>query len=158
MKHIKLFENFSEEEKPKSITIEFNNDTFRKEYIYTLSKNDSSAIVYHNRNWFNLEEGELKLEDGYYYPIYKCITDLKRFRESKLTEGAYIMYLSYDKERNEVLISMSSEQVSLDMTGSSSSESFKSLSNAKNWYTKFVNGCRVGEVDNRGYFKIVEVK
>ena len=52
---------------------------------------------------------------------------------------------------------MSSEQVSLDMTGSSSSESFKSLSNAKNWYTKFVNGCKVGELDNRGYFKIVEV-
>jgi hypothetical protein len=53
---------------------------------------------------------------------------------------------------------MSSEQVSLDMTGSSSSESFKSLSNSKNWYTKFVNGCKVGEVDNGGYFKIVEVK
>jgi hypothetical protein len=134
------------------------NDNFVKEYITSLSKNDNSAIVSHNRNWFNLKEGELKLQDGYYYPIYKCITDLKRYRESKLTEGAYIMYLSYDKERNEVLISMSSEQVSLDMIGSSSPESFESLSDDKNWYTKFVNGCKVGEVDNRGYFKIVEVK
>ena len=156
MKHIKLFENFSEEEKPKSITIELTNDNFIKEY------KTGNEFTYHSRgladgNWNKLQNGELTLENGYYYPVFRCITDLEKFRESKFKLGAYIIYLSYSKEHNEVLILMSNENLDIDITSSNSQDKFKSLSNAKNWYTKFEK-VEVGEVDNRGYFKIVELK
>ena len=157
MKHIKLFENFSEEEKPKSITIELIGvSNFIKQY-----KKDVCDFTYHSRgladgNWSKLQDGELTLENGYYYPLFRCITDLEKFRESKFKEGGYIIYLSYDKEHNEVLVLVSND-LSLDMTSSNNSDKFESLSNAKNWYTKF-DKIEVGQTDHRGYFKIVEVK
>ncbi len=158
MKHIKLFENFSEEEKPKSITIELIDlSKFINQY------KTGNEFNYHSRgladgNWSKLQNGELTLENGYYYPMFRCITDLEKFRESKFKLGAYIIYLSYSKEHNEVLISMSNESLDMDITSSNGQDKFKSLSdNARHWYTKFKK-VEAGEVDGRGYFKIVEVK
>ena len=155
MKHIKLFEGFSKEEKPNSITITVTNDNFKKQYI------TGNEFTYHSSgladgNWSKLHNGELTLENGYYYPMFRCITDLEKFRESKFKLGAYIIYLSYNKEHNEVLILMSND-LSVDMTGNNNQDKFKSLTDATNWITKFKK-LEVGEVDDRGFFKIVDIK
>jgi len=79
----------------------------------------------------------------------------KKFRESRYTEGFYIIYLSYFKESN--VVSILSSNTHIDMTGNNNQDKFKSLADATNWNTEFEK-LEAGEVDDRGYFEIISVK
>ena len=151
---VKLNED-EENPKPNYITIGFNNkDKFMNQY------KTGTEFTYHSRglaegNYTRLLNGELVLENGYYYPIFRCITDLSKFKESRYTEGFDIIYLSYFKESNTVSILSSNKNI--DMTGDNNQDKFKSLPDATNWNTYFEK-LEAGEVDDRGYFVIVAVK
>jgi hypothetical protein len=159
-----LNENEVENAKPSYITIGFyNQDKFMNQY------KTGNEFTYHANglaegNYRKLLNGKLELENGYYYPIFRCITDLKKFRESRyresrytegFTEGFYIIYLSYFKESN--VVSILSSNTHIDMTGNNNQDKFKSLADATNWNTEFEK-LEAGEVDDRGYFKIISVK
>jgi len=144
-----------ENAKPSYITIGFNNkDKFINQY------KTGNEFTYHANglaegNYRKLLNGKLELENGYYYPIFRCITDLKKFRESRYTEGFYIIYLSYFKESN--VVSILSSNTHIDMTDNNNQDKFKSLADATNWNTEFEK-LEAGEVDDRGYFEIISVK
>ena len=153
--YIEGFDHSNENLKPGSITIGFNNrDKFMNQY------KTGNEFTYHSRglaegNYNRLLNGELVLRNGYYYPIFRCITDLSKFKESRYTEGFNIIYLSYFKESN--VVSILSSNKNIDMTGNNNQDKFKSLPDATNWNTKFEK-LEAGEVDDRGYFEIVAVK
>jgi hypothetical protein len=144
-----------ENAKPSSITIAFNNgDKFMEQY------KTGDEFTYHakglaNGNYSKLQNGELELENSYYYPMFRCVTDSEKFRESKFKLGAYVIYLSYSKENNEIAISTSNKFI--DITSSNSPDKFKNLADATNNITKFEK-LEAGKVDDRGYFKIISVK
>ena len=147
-----------ENPKPSYITIGFNNQSkFMKQY-----KTDGGKVgdfTYHDNrnggNWSKLQNGELELENGYCYPMFRCVTDSEKFEKSKYTEGFNIVYLRYLKENNEVSILISNE--SIDMTGNNNQDKFKSLADATKFETQFEK-VEAGEIDDRGYFEIVAVK
>ena len=153
--YIEGFDDSNENLKPGSITIGFNNiDKFMNQY------KTGNEFTYHSRglaegNYRRLLNGELVLEDGYYYPIFRCITDLSKFKESRYTEGFYIIYLSYFKESS--VVSILSSNTHIDMTGHNNQDKYESLTDATNWSTQFEK-LEAGEVDDRGYFEIISVK
>ena len=153
--YIEEFGDGSENTKPGSITIGFiNKDKFMNQY------KTGNEFTYHSRgladgNYTRLLNGELVLVDGYYYPIFRCITDLSKFKESRYTEGFYIIYLSYFKENN--VVSILSSNTHIDMTGDNNQDKYESLTDATNWNTQFEK-LEAGEVDDKGYFEIISVK
>jgi hypothetical protein len=153
--YIEEFGDGNENTKPGSITIGFiNKDKFMNQY------KTGNEFTYHSRgladgNYRRLLNGELVLVDGYYYPIFRCITDLSKFKESRYTEGFYIIYLSYFKENN--VVSILSSNTHIDMTGDNNQDKYESLTDATNWNTQFEK-LQAGEVDDRGYFEIISVK
>ena len=153
--YIEEFGDGNENTKPGSITIGFiNKDKFMNQY------KTGNEFTYHSRgladgNYSRLLNGELVLVDGYYYPIFRCITDLSKFKESRYTEGFYIIYLSYFKENN--VVSILSSNTHIDMTGNNNQDKYESLTDATNWNTQFEK-LEAGEVDDKGYFEIISVK
>ena len=153
--YIEEFGDGNENTKPGSITIGFiNKDKFMNQY------KTGNEFTYHSRgladgNYSRLLNGELVLVDGYYYPIFRCITDLSKFKESRYTEGFYIIYLSYFKENN--VVSILSSNTHIDMTGDNNQDKYESLTDATNWNTQFEK-LEAGEVDDKGYFEIISVK
>ena len=156
--YIEGFDDSNENLKPGSITVGFyNKDKFMNQY------KTGNEFTYHSRglaegNYSRLLNGELVLRNGYYYPIFRCITDLPKFKEtmkSRFPEGFYIIYLSYFKESS--VVSILSSNTLIDMTGDNNTAEFESLPDATNWNTKFEK-LEAGEVDERGYFEIISVK
>ena len=151
MKHIKLFENFSEEEKPKSITIELT-DKFKEnmqESSETTNGNKGFATVsskielWSNRGQYNL----VKIGTKPY--------DIKR-------DLQFDFWASYRPKANEIYVNQSNSTAKDLENSLLKGDSIPSTAGivsklTPGYYCKFENGFKVGEVDHRGFFKIVEV-
>ena len=153
MKHIKLFENFAEEEKPKSITIELT-DEF-KDHMKQSSETTSGNKGYTND--FTLPE---LWNNGDRYNFVKVGTipyDIKR-------DLQFDFWASYNPKANEIYVSQSNSTAKdLEENSLLNSDSIPSTAGVVSkltpgYYCKFNNGFKVGEVDHRGFFKIVAVK
>ena len=153
MKHIKLFENFAEEEKPKSITIELT-DEF-KDHMKQSSETTSGNKGY--ANGFTLPE---LWNNGDRYNFVKVGTipyDIKR-------DLQFDFWASYNPKANEIYVSQSSSKAKdLEENSLLNSDSIPSTAGVVSkltpgYYCKFNNGFKVGEVDHRGFFKIVDIK
>ena len=152
MKHIKLFENFSEEEKPTSITIELTDEFKERMKEQKNSDGDEGFISIGTKK-------ELS-NNGNSYNLVKVGTipyDVKR-------DLQFDFWASYRPKADEIYVNQSSATAK-DLGANSSLEDNYIFSTAgivsklePGYYCKFKNGFKVGEVDDRGYFKIVAVK
>ena len=151
MKHIKLFENFSEEEKPKSITIELT-DKF-KEHMQ-----ESSETTNGNKGFAT---GRSKIElwsNRGQYNLVKIGTipyDIKR-------DLQFDFWASYRPKADEIYVNQSNSTAKDLENSMLKDDSIPSTAGIVSklepgYYCKFENGFKVGEVDHRGYFKIVKV-
>jgi hypothetical protein len=150
MKYIKLFENFSEEEKPKSITIELT-DEFKKKMKESKNTDGNEGFtsygskieLYNNGNRYNLVK------------VGTIPYDVKR-------DLQFDFWASYRPDANEIYVDQSSATAkdlenSL-LKGNSIPSTAGIVSKlTSGYYCKFENGFKVGEVDHRGYFKIVKI-
>ncbi len=151
MKYIKLFENFSEEEKPKSITIELTDEFEKSMAEYKNSDNQKgftnslSAIeLYSNGDSYNMVK------------VGTIPWDIKRDIQQDY-------WASYRPNANEIYVNISSasnEEIENSLLKGDSIPSTAGIVSKLNpgYYCKFENGFKVGEVDHRGFFRIVSVK
>ena len=162
MKHIKLFEGYEiGEEAPFSITIELT-DEFEEHTKQ--SKNSDGA-----RGYTSMVSPITLVNNGERYNMVKVATipwDIQRNIQ-------FDFWASYKPQANEIYVTQSSATVNdlkrlndaayrdelrsgqpiLSDTGENGNSLF-----SPGYYCKFENGFKVGEVDHRGYFRIVEVK
>jgi hypothetical protein len=152
MKYIKLFENFSEEEKPLSITIELT-DEFKKKMKESKNTDGNEGFasygskieLYNNGTRYNLEK------------VGTIPYDVKR-------DLQFDFWASYRPNANEIYVDQSNStakdlEENYLLKGNSIPSTAGIVSKlTSGYYCKFENGFKVGEVDHRGYFKIVEVK
>jgi hypothetical protein len=152
MKHIKLFEGFSEEEKPKSITIELT-DEFKE----MMSRSSETT---NGKEGFATSITPLELwNNGDRYNLVKVGIipyDLKR-------DLQFDFWAAYKPKADEILVYQSNStakdlQDSMLNNYSIPSTSLVAQKLTSDYYCKFENGFKVGEVDHRGYFRIVSVK
>ena len=149
MKYLKLFESFSEE-KPKSITIELT-DEFKKMTEESKNSEGIKGFVTYN--------SKIELwSDGDRYNLVKVGTipyDVKR-------DLQFDFWASYRPKANEIYVDQSSS-TSKDLENSLlKGDSIPSTAGivsklTPGYYCKFENGFKVGEVDHRGFFKIVKI-
>ena len=151
MKYIKLFENFSEEEKPLSITIELT-DEFKKRMKESKNTDGNEGFasygskieLYNNGNRYNLEK------------VGTIPYDVKR-------DLQFDFWASYRPDANEIYVDQSNStakelQENFLLKGNSIPSTAGIVSKfTSGYYCKFENGFKVGEVDHRGYFKIVKI-
>ena len=152
MKHIKLFEGFYEEEKPRSITIELT-DEF-KEMM------GRSSETTNGRKGFATYITPIELwNNGDIYNLAKVGTipyDLNR-------DLQFDFWAAYKPKADEILVYQSNstaEDLQDSMLNNYSIPSTSPVASelTSDYYCKFENGFKVGEVDHRGYFRIVSVK
>ena len=152
MKHIKLFENFSEEEKPTSITIELTDEFKERMKEQKNSDGDEGFISIGTKK-------ELS-NNGNSYNLVKVGTipyDVKR-------DLQFDFWASYNPKANEIYVSQSNSTAKdLEENSLLNSDSIPSTAGVVSkltpgYYCKFNNGFKVGEVDHRGFFKIVDIK
>ena len=151
MKYIKLFENFSEEEKPKSITIELT-DKFKE------NMQESSETTNGNKGFATVSS---KIELWSYRGQYNLVKigtipyDIKR-------DLQFDFWASYRPKANEIYVNQSNSTAKDLENSLLKGDSIPSTAGivsklTPGYYCKFENGFKVGEVDHRGFFKIVEV-
>ena len=159
MKYIKLFENFSEEDFPKSITIELTDKFVRRMKEYKSGQEEGRA---------------LQVDGGVFYEI-------KLFNNSRLSGGGYNLviigtapshdyWICYFPEKNEVEVVQivktpeykdwfsDHERVQHNVNLFSKDHIMANLKTDTAYYGKFENGFKVGEVDHLGYFKIIDIE
>ena len=151
MKHIKLFENFSEEEKPTSITIELTDEFKERMKEQKNSDGDEGFISIGTKK-------ELS-NNGNSYNLVKVGTipyDVKR-------DLQFDFWASYRPKADEIYVNQSNSTAKDLENSMLKGDSIPSTAGVVSklepgYYCKFKNGFKVGEVDDRGYFKIVAVK
>lgn len=164
MKHVKLFESFLEE-KPRSIIIEITEEFKRRmkesknsEGNYGFSTYNSNIELFNDGNEYNPRYNMVKVGTIPY--------DLKRNLQ-------FDFWASYMPNANEIYVTQSNcslkdcqvldnsagemgviwnTQPILSYAGENGQTLFSS-----GYYCKFENGFNVGDVDHRGYFRIVSV-
>jgi hypothetical protein len=161
MKHIKLFEGYESEEAPFSITIELT-DGFEEHTRQ--SKNSDGA-----RGYTSMVSPITLVNNGDRYNMVKVATipwDIKRNIQ-------FDFWASYRPKAEEIYVTQSSASAN-DLKRIESAAHRDELRSSQpilsdvgekgnsifspGYYCKFENGFKVGEVDHRGYFKIVAVK
>ena len=157
MKYIKLFENFSEEDFPKSITIELTDKFIRRMKEYKSGRDTGFARqgteikLYYNNGKYNM------------FKIGTVPFDIS-------TDIQHDYWISYHPNHNEVYVSQSSASLNdvkkikdVDQIFSDSlilteiGEHGQTLFST-GYYSKFNNGFKVGEISDNGYFKIVDIE
>ena len=153
MKHIKLFESFSEEEKPNSITIELT-DKF-KERMRESSETTNGAKGFATGR----SKIELYCTGQGKHNLVKIGTipyDIKR-------DVQFDFWASYRPKADEIYVNQSNSTAKDLEDSMLNDDSIPSTSRVASelepgYYCKFSNGFKPGEVDDRGYFKIVAIK
>lgn len=151
MKYIKLFENFNEEEKPTSITIELTDEFKERMKEQKNSDGDEGFISFDTKK-------ELS-NNGNSYNLVKVGTipyDVKR-------DLQFDFWASYRPKADEIYVNQSNSTAKDLENSMLKGDSIPSTAGIVSklepgYYCKFKNGFKVGEVDDRGYFKIVAVK
>ena len=156
MKWIKLFENFTEEDFPKSITIKLTDKFIQRMKEYKSGRDTGFARqgrqieLYYNNGKYNM------------FKIGTVPFDLS-------TGIQHDYWISYHPDHNEVYVSQSSaslndvkkikdvdvifsDQPILDEIGEHGQTLFST-----GYHSKFDNGFKVGEISDNGYFKIIGV-
>lgn len=151
MKHIKLFEqSFTEEEKPLSITIELT-----EEFVEHMKKSKNSDG---NQGFTTFNSAINLYNNGSRYNMVKVATipyDIRR-------DLQFDFWASYRPKANEIYVDQSSataKDLQNSLLGGDSIPSTAGVVSklTPGYYCKFENGFKVGEVDHRGYFRIVAV-
>lgn len=160
MKYIKLFENFSEEDFPKSITIELTDKFIQRMKEYKAGRDTGFA-----RQLMQIELYYVRQSGKYnMFKIGTVPFDLS-------TGIQHDYWISYHPDQNEVKVHQSitslndlgkhkindldeifSDQPILNEIG----EYGKLFDTA--YHSKFDNGFKVGEISDNGYFKIVDIE
>ena len=150
MKHIKLFEQSFSEETPTSITIEL---TEEFEEHTRESKNSDG-----NRGFTTLLTPITLFNNGTRYNMVKVATipwDIRR-------DLQFDFWASYRPKANEIYVDQSSATAKDLENSLLNGNSIPSTAGVVSkltpgYYCKFENGFKVGEVDHRGFFRIVAV-
>ena len=151
MKHIKLFEqSFSEEEKPLSITIELTKEFEEHTREYKNSEG--------NQGFTTLLTPITLFNNGTRYNLVKISTipwDIRR-------DLQFDFWASYRPKANEIYVNQSSATAKDLENSLLNDNSIPSTAGVVSkltpgYYCKFENGFKVGEVDHRGFFRIVAV-
>ena len=151
MKHIKLFEqSFSEEEKPLSITIELTKEFEEHTREYKNSEG--------NQGFTTLLTPITLFNNGTRYNLVKISTipwDIRR-------DLQFDFWASYRPKANEIYVNQSSataKDLGNSLLNDNSIPSTAGVVSklTPGYYCKFENGFKVGEVDHRGFFRIVAV-
>ena len=162
MKYVKLFENFSEEENPNTITLAFNGrsgyDKFKDQYSKKLGiEGGHASFLYQEDNWQALlgaghpvygKDG-LEVKSGVFYPLFTHTENIG----GEWTTIDWI-FIYYSKEYNEVLIIQTNEYANV---GTKISREITKHPRGPQNYCKF-DKIEAGQIDHRGYFEIVSVK
>jgi hypothetical protein len=154
MKHVQLFENFGETPTPSSITIELLPD-----WLGSLKSQRSGNLTGHAPfgSEFKLHPGRaVKIGSG----PYELDTDRRVF-----------YWATYYPEINEIQVNNSfcfgegiQKHQDLDWSFVDAPQMAWEIDNknrcifTSGFYSKFENGFSIGEVDHRGYFRIVNVE
>ena len=151
MKHIKLFEQSFSEEAPTSITIELTDEFKERTKEYKNSEGNQGFTTFNTAiNLYN---------NGSRYNMVKVSTipyDLKR-------DIQFDFWASYRPKANEIYVDQSNVSLNdLKRLDSSELQSTQPILSepgifSPGYYCKFENGFKVGEVDHRGYFRIVAI-
>lgn len=159
MKHLKLFENFQQNEleaNPNMITVKFNGDGFINQYwngiegqkVYQADGFASNLKNLEGEGHRNYGDGGLEMRKGCYYPLFKVFSN----REDRKNDMWY--YIVYSG--GEINIIRSSEHSDQGLAISNKFDSLKNIT--ANWYCKFDKGVKPGSKDHRGYFEIISIK
>ena len=152
MKWIKLFENFTEEN-PSSIEIELTNE------LISLLKSrgvnvrfDMKLNLKHNSNYYGnynmikigTSGSNYDIQNDYWVSYHPDINEIQLKRNITTKEDREY---NYNHKHNEIVVGKS-EPVGKILSGGFETVLFE----------KFENGFKVGEIGDRGYFKIVGVE
>ena len=152
MKWIKLFENFTEEN-PSSIEIELTNE------LISLLKSrgvnvrfDMKLNLKHNSNYYGnynmikigTSGSNYDIQNDYWVSYHPDINEIQLKRNITTKEDREY---NYNHKHNEIVVGKS-EPVGKILSGGFENVLFE----------KFENGFKVGEIGDRGYFKIVGVE
>jgi len=168
LKYLRLFENFGKET-PSSITIKFASHGSYREFVEFYIENNGSAIYRglgnkwtYTQNWSDLtDEGlsnkdGLELRPGKFYPLfitYNREWNINMSSSEKMANSDMIFLIWGGGEQISIIIS--NEHVeSFDIER----EYYDAVPNGKPTYCAFENGLKVGEIDHRNYFKIINMK
>lgn len=177
MKYLKLFENFETHPNISTITIGFSSDykqnEFQQHFIYNDKKPVETSFL-KNDNWSKLkfDSSGLILEKNRNYIIAIVENNVTRdpstsnLGRNNFNKNSDLLYLSWHD--NSINILWSNEHtktwVKDNLFNSSnfknSSPEYRDIITGHDPHItcEFKNGLKVGEVDNRGYFKIIEIK
>ena len=156
MKWIKLFENFSEEDFPKSITIQLTDKFIRRMEEFKIGDVGKTGFALN---------GSIKLwNNGKYYNMIKIgriRSDEYNFRD--IEKDYWISYHPDKKELkwDESITTTESRKKygeTSEITMNDDDPMWNNLKLSSFQHGEFENGFKVGEVDHLGYFKIVGVE
>jgi len=153
-------------QKPNTITLAFNGpsgyNSFLGQYFNKIGREGShTSMVYQAdsfaSNWTSLHgnghptvgEDGLIMESGIYYPLFTTTENIG----GEWTNGDWI-FICYSKENNEVLIIRTNEYSNV---GNDISRKITKRPQGPQYYSKF-DKVEAGQIDHRGYFKIISVK
>ena len=155
MKYIKLFENFSEEGFPKSITIELTDKFIQRMKEYKSGRDTGFARIGLPIELYNIN-GKYNMVKIGTVP-FDISTDIQ-----------HDYWISYHPNHNEVYVSQSvtslndikkikyEDKIDSDNTILTEMGEHGQSLFSTGYYGKFNNGFKVGEVDDNGYFKIIK--
>ena len=160
MKYIKLFENFSEEDFPKSITIKLTDKFIRRMEEFKIGDVGKTGF-----SLPGAPSGKIKLwNNGKSYNMIKIgslRSDEYNFRD---IEKDY--WISYHPDKKEVKFDESITTTESrkkygersEITMNDDDPMWDNLKLSSFQHGEFENGFKVGEVDHLGYFKIVDIE
>lgn len=163
MKYLKLFENFENYSDINTITIKFSSETKQSEFMKHFLKFDKpirEVYMTGNKNWNALK---FEFGNGFKMSKDKPYTIALSDHNDNLKETTMVTYLGWHNNYIYILQSNNHSKYHLSRRTNWknwSSDYFDDLTNtnAKSIYCEFKNGLKVGEVDHRGYFEIIEIK
>ncbi len=166
MKYLKLYEDFENYSDISTITIRFSSEFKQNEFLKHFLRNDKELTdlgktVYatKNKNWNALEfDGT-----GFELSKDKNYTIALSDNNDNLKETTMVTYICWDNDVIDIL--QSNEHSKFHLSHRTDWKNWSNdyiddlkNANARSTYFEFKNGLKVGEVDHRGYFEIIEIK
>lgn len=168
MKHLKLFENFTDVDNnyPSSITVKPTAEFERQ--LKNIKNSEGKPSFLALRGEFTLQR------NGDRFNLVKVATTPFEVTRNELDGKSFLgkqddYWLSYNPKNSEIYVHTSrrfgtefkfddNEITSIDRRYSTEDYRDAGLIWIGGYYCKFENGFKVGEVDHRGYFEIVDLK
>ena len=173
MKYLKLYENFENYSDISTITIRFSSEFKQNEFHQHFIMNDKkptevSFLKGDNFRKLEFDGSGLVLEKNRNHTIALVENSVRADGRNNFKQNSALIYLNWDK--NVIDIATSNEhtkryvrpqddfyQLSSFKKNSTSDRDILT-GHATTVYCEFKNGLKVGEVDDREYFEIIEIK